>query len=135
MFVMLAFEIIFNLESLLETSDTLSPLTLEMVQSALIGLKQKKSIAGQPKKSISSQQKKSMADQRKASMQSSVRNFHSAIQPDVQSRRIVQSDSINFSQDKEYFPDLDLISVKGTAPLLLPHPGVFKFQILSTDYI
>ena len=80
---------------MLETTDSLSPLTLEMVQSALIGLKQKKSVENSQKKLRIIQQ------QRKPVM-----------------RPLVQQ-----KQPRNYFPDLDFISVKGRAPLLMPHPG------------
>ena len=85
-------------ESLLETSDSLSPLTLEMVQSALIGLKQKKSVQNSRKKMRVIQQQ-----QRKPAMR-----------PPTQKQ---------LKQPRNYFPDLDFISVKGKAPLLMPHPG------------
>ena len=81
---------------MLETTDSLSPLTLEMVQSALIGLKQKKSVENSQKKLRIIQQ---------------------------QQRKPVMRPSVQQKQPRNYFPDLDFISVKGRAPLLMPHPG------------
>ena len=84
-------------ENMLST-DSLSPLTLEMVQSALIGLKQKKSVENNQKKMRIIQQQQA----RKPVMR-----------PSVQQKK----------QPRNYFPELDFISVKGRAPLLMPHPG------------
>ena len=81
---------------MLETTDSLSPLALEMVQSALIGLKQKKSVENSQKKLRIIQQ---------------------------QQRKPVMRPSVQQKQPRNYFPDLDFISVKGRAPLLMPHPG------------
>ena len=92
------FKHIFLAESLLESTDGLSPLTLEMVQSALIGLKQKKSVQNSQKKMRVIQQQ-----QRKPAMRTSTQQ--------------------QLKQPRNYFPDLDFISVKGKAPLLMPHPG------------
>ena len=71
-----------ELENLLESTETLSPLTLEMVQTALVGLKEKR-----------------------------------AEQVAVQGRNIPERDV------RSFFPDAKHISVKGEAPLLMPHPG------------
>ena len=81
---------------MLETTESLSPLTLEMVQSALIGLKQKKSVENSQKKLRIIQQ---------------------------QQRKPVMRPLVQQKQPRNYFPDLDFISVKGRAPLLMPHPG------------
>ena len=82
---------------MLETTDSLSPLTLEMVQSALIGLKQKKS--------VQQSQKKMRIIQKQ------------------QPRKPVMRPVAQQKTPRDYFPDLDFISVKGRAPLLMPHPG------------
>ena len=84
---------------MLEATDSLSPLTLEMVESALIGLKQKKSVENSQKKLRIIQQQQQPA------------------------RKPVMRSSVQQKQPRNYFPDLDFISVKGRAPLLMPHPG------------
>ena len=87
---------------MLETTDSLSPLTLDMVESALIGLKQKKSAQDSP----------NMMKMRIIQQQ--------------QRKPVMRTSSVPQQQNKQprnYFPDLDFISVKGKAPLLMPHPG------------
>ena len=83
-------------EDLLETTDILSPLTLEMVQTALISLKAKKSIAMERGRRLLQRQEQLMARGAAAGGVKEARN---------------------------YFPSLDKISVKGKAPLLMPHQG------------
>ena len=89
-------------EDLLETTDILSPLTLEMVETALISLKAKKSIAMERGRRLLQRQEELMA--RGASGGKS------------QSQHLVK-------QARNYFPSLDKIAVKGQAPLLMPHQG------------
>jgi len=100
-----------ELEHLLETTDNLSPLTLEMVQSALISLKQKKSIAENVKSRFK---------------QGTVTNLVTNNVP-----RFVHNNQFNqkkmlhdpLRDGKSFLPDPEMISVKGNAPLLVPHPG------------
>ena len=68
-----------------------------MVQSALIGLKQKKSVQQSQKKMRIIQQQ--------------------------QPRKQMMRPAAQQKTPRDYFPDLDFISVKGRAPLLMPHPG------------
>lgn len=75
-----------ELENLLASTDSLSPLTLEMVESALVGLKEK-------------------------------RAEHVRLAGKSQGRNMRDRDI------RSFFPDLQHISVKGQAPLLMPHPG------------
>ena len=89
-----------------------------MVQSALIGLKQKKSISNRLKQGRTSQ------------------NPRENIQSAALISKSDKNDNVN-EQNRlpdEYFPDLDFISVKGRAPLLLPHPGIrVKIYIVLYD--
>ena len=107
-----------ELEHLLETTDNLSPLTLEMVQSALISLKQKKSIAENVKSRFK---------------QGTVTNLVTNNVP-----RFVHNTQFNqkkmlhdpLRDGKSFLPDPEMISVKGHAPLLVPHPG----NIINHNY-
>ena len=109
-----------HLERVLETTDNLSPLTLEMVQTALIGLKQKKSIQK------NQQQIRNIANQKHKLKIKLVQQHQSQQQPRNSQRSFTDNNeklATNQKQARNYFPSLDLISVKGQAPLLLPHPG------------
>ena len=86
-------------EELLETTDSLSPLTLEMVQTALISLKQKKSIAKEQSRRERQRQERLVA------------------------RGSGGLSDKEIKQVRDYFPSLENINVKGKAPLLLPHRG------------
>ena len=90
-------------EDLLETTDILSPLTLEMVETALISLKAKKSIAMERGRRLLQRQEELMARGASGGQQS-------------QPQHLVK-------QARNYFPSLDKIAVKGQAPLLMPHQG------------
>ena len=92
------------LEDLLETTDILSPLTLEMVQTALISLKAKKSIAMEQGRRLLQRQEELMA--------------RGAAGGGGGGQTLNQ-----IKQARNYFPSLDKISVKGKAPLLMPHRG------------
>ena len=91
-------------EDLLETTDILSPLTLEMVQTALISLKAKKSIAMEQGRRLLQRQEELMA--------------RGAAEGGGAGQTLNQ-----IKQARNYFPSLDKISVKGKAPLLMPHRG------------
>ena len=104
-----------ELEHLLENTDNLSPLTLEMVQSALISLKQKKSIAEASKSKL-----------RKGTVTNIVNNKN------VGKLGLVHKapEEVNeLRHEKSFFPDPKQISVKGNAPLLVPHPGLMDNNI------
>ena len=102
------------IESLLDSSEGLSPLTLEMVQTALIGLKQKKSIQQQLQRK---QQKRQVRFQQQQQQQQQQRS--APRKPFMKPNKPPQK----LKQPRNFFPDIDFISVKGEAPLLLPHPG------------
>ena len=108
----LTLKTLFLTESLLDSSEGLSPLTLEMVQTALIGLKQKKSIQQQLQRK---QQKRQVRFQQQQQQQQRSAPRKPFIKPNKPPQKL--------KQPRNFFPDIDLISVKGEAPLLLPHPG------------
>ena len=104
---------ILPIESLLDSSEGLSPLTLEMVQTALIGLKQKKSIQQQLQRKQQKRQVRFQQQQQQQQQRSAPRKPF--IKPNKPPQKL--------KQPRNFFPDIDFISVKGEAPLLLPHPG------------
>ena len=94
-------------EDLLETTDILSPLTLEMVETALISLKAKKSIAMERGRRLLQRQEQLMArGAGAAAAGGGGGQTHDQVK-----------------QARNYFPSLDKIAVKGQAPLLMPHQG------------
>ena len=96
-------------EELLETTDDLSPLTLEMVQTALISLKQKKSIAMEQSRQLLARQEQLMA------------------------RGVGRVTDQQLKEARNYFPSVEKIAVKGKAPLLLPHQGESNQENNSTE--
>ena len=91
-----------------------------MVQTALIGLKQKKSIQK------NQQQIRNIPNQKHKLKIKLVQQHQSQQQPRNSQRSFTDNNeklATNQKQARNYFPSLDLISVKGQAPLLLPHPG------------
>ena len=101
-----------ELEHLLESTDQLSPLTLEMVQTALISLKQKKSVAEAAKSGF-----------RQGSVTNIVNNNVAKFSAN---NNIHKMNTMHHPvrDGKSFFPNPEMIAVKGNAPLLMPHPGI-----------
>jgi len=100
-----------ELEHLLESTDNLSPLTLEMVQTALISLKQRRRVVEAAKTGF---KQGTVTDIMNKNVARITANNH------LHQKKMMHNP---LRDGKSFFPKPEMIAVKGNAPLLVPHPG------------